>query len=98
MTVIKAQCKNLKKKGKSAMRKGCLNVHVYMCMCNFTIDTMSLVCKFMRIRSNRTAQGSISGFKVAFKAKFTVEVYSTTSTLHLSDRVKIIVKCPFLAS
>lgn len=32
-------------------------------------------------------KGLVSGFKVAHKAKFTVEVYSTTSTLHLSERV-----------
>lgn len=30
-----------------------------------------------------------SGFKVAQKAKFTVEVYSTTSTLYLSECMSV---------
>lgn len=43
-------------------------------------------------------KGGISAFKVAQKAKFTVEVYSTTSTLHLRKRASIVLKYPRKAS
>lgn len=47
---------------------------------------LSLVCEVMKTKDNRIwKKGLISGFKVAQKAKFTVEVYSTT--MHLSECV-----------
>lgn len=47
-------------------------------MSSFTHYIVSLVCEVMRTKDMK--KGLISDFKVAHKAKFTVEVSSTTNT------------------
>lgn len=48
--VIIAQCKNIKKKGKSAMRKGCVQVSVR----SVQFHKLYLLCEVMRTKVNRT--------------------------------------------